>query len=88
MFEKVPVNMYYYHEVAKHNKTSDCWVILHDYIYNLTNFLSKHPGGKRAILEFAGKDATDDFEMIHPTGVIDAYLSKDNFIGQVIGSKL
>ena len=80
--------MYYSHEIAKHNKETDCWIILHNNIYDVTDFLSKHPGGKRAILSVAGQNATDEFEMIHPVGVIDAYLSKDSFVGQVINYKL
>ena len=40
-------------------------------VYDVTNFLAKHPGGKRAILRFAGKDASEDFEMIHPPGTLE-----------------
>ena len=29
-----------------------------------------HPGGELAILTFAGKDATEEFNMIHPPDVI------------------
>merc|ERR550525_2109807 len=60
-------------EVAKHTTKTDCWVILHDRVLNVTNFLSQHPGGELAILTFAGKDATAEFDMIHPPDVIEKY---------------
>ncbi|KAE9414254.1 hypothetical protein Angca_006963, partial [Angiostrongylus cantonensis] len=31
-------------------------------VYDVTTFLSEHPGGAEAIMEFAGKDATVAFE--------------------------
>merc|ERR1719382_1978890 len=53
-------------EVAKHTSKSDCWVVVAGQVLNVTNFLSEHPGGELAILTFAGKDATEEFNMIHP----------------------
>merc|ERR1719490_673056 len=60
-------------EVAKHTTKEDCWVILHGNVLNVTSFLSQHPGGELAILTFAGKDATAEFDMIHPPDVIEKY---------------
>ena len=39
-------------------------------VLNVTKFLPDHPGGELAILTFAGKDATAEFNMIHPPDVI------------------
>eukprot|EP00435_Cladocopium_sp_Y103_P020713 s4390_g5.t1 len=47
-------------EVAKHNTDKDCWVIVGDQVLDVTNFLSEHPGGKKSIMMFAGKDATEE----------------------------
>jgi len=52
-------------EVAKHNKEDDCWVIINNEVYNVTDFLEDHPGGKEAIMLFAGQDATESFDMLH-----------------------
>merc|ERR1739844_725260 len=78
------MSMYTKEEVAKHTTKTDCWVILNDKVLNVTNFLSQHPGGELAILTFAGKDATEEFNMIHPPDVIPKY-APDAVIG-VIGS--
>jgi len=69
-------------EVAKHTTKDDCWVILHEKVLNVTSFLSQHPGGELAILTFAGKDATAEFDMIHPPDVVGKY-APDAIIGVV-----
>jgi cytochrome b involved in lipid metabolism len=50
-------------EVAKHNKSTDCWLAISGKVYNVTPFIAsgKHPGGA-AILQGCGKDATTLFE--------------------------
>eukprot|EP00419_Tripos_fusus_P011399 CAMPEP_0172655066 /NCGR_PEP_ID=MMETSP1074-20121228/376_1 /TAXON_ID=2916 /ORGANISM="Ceratium fusus, Strain PA161109" /LENGTH=69 /DNA_ID=CAMNT_0013469603 /DNA_START=73 /DNA_END=279 /DNA_ORIENTATION=- len=60
-------------EVAKHASESDCWVIVGDDVYEVTNFLTDHPGGKKAIMLFAGKDSTEEFDMLHERKVIKKY---------------
>jgi cytochrome b involved in lipid metabolism len=67
------VQGYSMEEVAKHNTEADCWVVVEGQVLNVTNFLSSHPGGALAIVTFAGKDATEEFNMIHPPGVIPKY---------------
>merc|ERR1719461_203850 len=69
-------------EVAKHTTKSDCWVVVSGQVLNVTSFLSQHPGGELAILTFAGKDATEEFNMIHPPDVIPKY-APDAIIGVV-----
>jgi hypothetical protein len=39
-------------------------------VYNVTDFLGDHPGGKKAILLYAGKDATEEFLMLHKPDII------------------
>merc|ERR1711920_879826 len=73
-------------EVAKHTTKTDCWVILDGKVLNVTNFLSQHPGGELAILTFAGKDATEEFNMIHPPDVVPKY-APDAIIGVVGAAK-
>merc|ERR1719382_1416041 len=69
-------------EVAKHTTKADCWVVVAGQVLNVTNFLSQHPGGELAIITFGGKDATEEFNMIHPPDVISKY-APDVTIGVV-----
>lgn len=54
----------YYHpeHVARHCKADDCWIHANGVVYDVTRYLSKHPGGARSILKKAGTDASIDFE--------------------------
>lgn len=45
--------------VSKHNTRKDCWVILKDNVYDVTDFLDSHPGGDDLILEHAGGPVDD-----------------------------
>jgi cytochrome b involved in lipid metabolism len=53
-------------EVEQHKGKTDCWIVYHDMVLDVTDYLSKHPGGKRSILVFGGKDCTEDYDKIHP----------------------
>jgi flavocytochrome c len=62
-------------EVAKHKKENDCWVVVNGEVLNVTEFLPDHPGGKMAIMAFAGRDATEEFNMVHEEGIVQKYAS-------------
>ena len=70
-------------EVAKHNKGDDCWVIIHGRAYDVTDFMPEHPGGPNVILKYAGKDATETYEPIHPPDTLDKYLDRSKHLGEV-----
>lgn len=72
-----------YEEVLIHNRKDDCWVIIHEKVYNVTSFLPEHPGGSSIILKYAGKDATKAFDPIHPGDTLIKYLSKEYHLGPV-----
>ncbi|KAF8906471.1 fumarate reductase [Gymnopilus junonius] len=69
-------------EVAKHNKKDDIWVIIDGQVLDVTSFLPDHPGGEKAILLYAGRDATEEFNMLHDPKVIPRY-APDAVIGKV-----
>ncbi|MFW0837440.1 MAG: cytochrome b5 domain-containing protein [Candidatus Komeilibacteria bacterium] len=48
-------------DVAQHNTAKDCWLAIQGSVYEITSFISRHPGGQ-AILQGCGKDATELFE--------------------------
>ncbi|GAO14579.1 uncharacterized protein UV8b_05358 [Ustilaginoidea virens] len=51
-----------YQDVAEHNTKKDIYVVIHDKIYDCTQFLDEHPGGEEVLLDCAGQDATEAFE--------------------------
>ncbi|CAK0824161.1 unnamed protein product [Prorocentrum cordatum] len=60
-------------EMEKHNTETDCWCAVGGKVYDVTKFMPDHPGGKKAIMLFAGKDATEEFDMLHDRKVIKKY---------------
>ncbi|KAJ9649463.1 hypothetical protein H2201_004999 [Coniosporium apollinis] len=70
-------------EVTKHNSRESCWVIIHGRAYDVTEFLPEHPGGAKIILKYAGKDASDEYDPIHPPDTLDKYLDKKFHLGEV-----
>ncbi|TGO61964.1 hypothetical protein BCON_0023g00220 [Botryotinia convoluta] len=70
-------------EVAEHNSKESCWVIVHGKAYDVTEFLPEHPGGPKIILKYAGKDATEEYEPIHPPDTLDKFLDKSKHLGPV-----
>ncbi|KAI2806500.1 Regulator of nonsense transcripts upf2 [Blomia tropicalis] len=45
-------------EVSEHWMPNDCWIVVFDRVYDVTDFLDEHPGGQYIMLEHAGRDAT------------------------------
>eukprot|EP00913_Durusdinium_trenchii_P000667 g620.t1 len=56
-----------------HNKADDAWIIVDGDVYDVTKFAGVHPGGTQILLEYAGKDATEDFYALHRLEVLDKY---------------
>jgi len=52
-------------EVATHSMPADCWTIVNGEVYNVTSWISKHPGGSQAIINLCGKDGSAAFNMKH-----------------------
>ena len=45
-------------EVEAHATQPECWIVVHDCVYDLAKFKRKHPGGAKLLGHFAGQDAT------------------------------
>ena len=45
--------------------------------------LTRLKGGPNIILKFAGKDATETYEPIHPPDTLDKFLDKSKHLGEV-----
>jgi cytochrome b involved in lipid metabolism len=51
--------------VKANNTASSCWSIINGNVYNLTSWISNHPGGKSAITSLCGIDGTSAFNSQH-----------------------
>ncbi|GLV41540.1 uncharacterized protein CBL_06769 [Carabus blaptoides fortunei] len=60
-------------EVAWHDIETDCWIVIYDRVYDVTEFFNEHPGGREVLLEYAGRDATIAFRGVgHSMAAIKA----------------
>lgn len=60
------VKSFTWKEVAEHNTASSCWVCVHGKVYDITNWIDRHPGGSEVIKLTAGRDISVLFESYHP----------------------
>ncbi|XP_071958369.1 uncharacterized protein [Antedon mediterranea] len=81
--ENTTTNVFTLAEVANHSDSTSCWLVIDNYVLDVTQFLSEHPGGKEIILEHAGLDATGPFKTkghsLEATKLLGKYI-----IGQVV----
>ena len=48
-------------EVSYHDTREDGWLVIFDKVYQVTEYLMKHPGGEEVMMEYLGYDATMAF---------------------------
>jgi 4-hydroxysphinganine ceramide fatty acyl 2-hydroxylase len=72
-------------QVSLHNSSKTCWVVIENKVYDVTSFISDHPGGEELIVEYAGTDITsvlqDDDLHTHSDAAYD--ILSEYYIGQV-----
>lgn len=49
-------------ELQQHKTETDLWLLIGGKVYDVTKFVSEHPGGDEVLVTEAGKDATEPFE--------------------------
>ncbi|NVN97063.1 cytochrome b5 domain-containing protein, partial [Candidatus Nomurabacteria bacterium] len=62
-------------EIAKHNNSSDCFLLISGKVYNITSFFGSHPGGNATMAATCGTDATA------------AYYTKDPYATSTSGGR-
>lgn len=63
------------------------WIAVKGVVMDVTNWLDEHPGGPQALFSHMGRDATEEFEMLHDDEVIPKYAA-DICIGRVKGQEI
>jgi len=51
--------------LKQHNKKDDAWTAINGKVYNVTPYLSFHPGGQKELMRVAGRDGTKLFALTH-----------------------
>lgn len=50
--------------LKQHNKRDDAWSAINAKVYNITPYMSFHPGGEKELMRIAGRDGTKLFGKI------------------------
>ena len=77
------MNQYTLEDISNHNTENDCWICIYTTVYDITDFLNEHPGGKSLLLQVAGQDATEYFEELHRPEILDE-IAEDYKIGNIL----
>jgi|JI10StandDraft_1071094.scaffolds.fasta_scaffold46840_7 hypothetical protein len=72
-------------EVRLHSNASSCWSIINGSVYDLTAFVSKHPGGEKKILRICGVDGTSAYEEEHGGDSKTESILSRYFLGEYSG---
>jgi len=52
-------------QVRANNTAANCWAVIDDSVYDLTNWIKSHPGGSGAIVGLCGTDGSAAFSVKH-----------------------
>lgn len=52
-------------QVKTHNSRTSCWTAVYGGVYDVTAWISQHPGGAGAIVSMCGVDGTSSFDAQH-----------------------
>ncbi|XP_037030399.1 cytochrome b5-like [Bradysia coprophila] len=73
-------------EVAKHNSNKSVWFVIHNNVYDVTEFLNEHPGGEEVLLEQGGRTASEAFEDVGHSSDAREMMKKFK-VGEIIESE-
>lgn len=68
-------------EIALHNVEADCYLLIDKKVYDVTTYISKHPGGRKNITSRCGQEVTGIFASIHSNAAWD--LLSSYYIGNL-----
>ena len=58
-------SIYKIEDIMEHNKRDDCWIVINNIVYDITDFIDDHPGGDSILITVAGTDASNFFNELH-----------------------
>jgi fatty acid desaturase len=75
--------VYTWEQVAEHNTEKSAWVYMGKKVYDITEWLDRHPGGKSVLLLVAGRDVSDLLPSYHPFSARPATVLEKYEIGEI-----
>jgi len=75
--------LYSWTEVRRHNKKGDCWIVVNENVYNMSQFQQIHPGGSKIVAHYSGQDASEVFQAFHKDYERVNYFKKLYHIGRI-----
>lgn len=74
-------NIYTFEMVRQNNSEKSCWTLIDGYVYDLTRWITSHPGGAGAIRSLCGVDGTAAFKAQH----LNQYKPEQRLEGFLLG---
>jgi cytochrome b involved in lipid metabolism len=74
-------------QLTEHNRPESCWKAIHGLVYDVTDYILRHPTPPEVMYEWCGKDATqawDDKGIGRPHSPRAEALLKDYLIGVLV----
>lgn len=62
---KTPTSGYTLAQIAQHADSTSCYSTVNGMVYDLTKWITRHPGGQREILAICGRDGSSAFNGQH-----------------------
>ncbi len=59
------VRSFSWEDIRKHDKENDAWVVMDGEVYDVSKFLSEHPGGSSIVLPSLGTDIQEVGNLLH-----------------------
>ncbi|KAH7064312.1 FMN-dependent dehydrogenase-domain-containing protein [Paraphoma chrysanthemicola] len=73
-------------EIKKHSSEKDCWIVVDDVIWDITEFAPTHPGGNDIIYRHAGLDASSAYNAVHSPSLLSKTLGPSQRKGRIDSS--
>nr|AWC67986.1 fatty acid desaturase 6 [Sinonovacula constricta] len=80
---KSSTKVYTWDEIREHDNKDDKWIVIHGKVYNVSNWMKKHPGGGRVIGSYGGQDATEVWTAMHNDREYVGKFMKPLYVGDV-----
>uniref|UniRef100_A0A0D2XFA9 Cytochrome b2 n=1 Tax=Fusarium oxysporum (strain Fo5176) TaxID=660025 RepID=A0A0D2XFA9_FUSOF len=74
-------------DIAVHSTPHDLWLAINDKVYDFTDFAPDHPGGAEILYQYAGKDASDEYNRFHAPSLVQKALDAKYHLGSLKVSK-